>query len=108
MFQNELPSNAEIIEMVEKAKIDALKDLNIFGLQLQDDELELKCKLEFKNVSIDFEDIEDSENELNEACDIDNDIFNISENVNESIDLQDLSVLANITGDLQLKSFRAK
>lgn len=48
-IDNDLPSNKAIIKIVEYARLDAIKDLKGFNLELEYDELDLRCQLTFKN-----------------------------------------------------------
>lgn len=103
LVSNDLPSNEDIIENIEKAKRNAIHDLKMFNLQLTEDELKLECKLELKNIEIHFEEVDEEEIESDENIEneiVDNDVFE-----NEIIDLHDLSILTNVSDNIQLKSY---
>lgn len=116
-FDNELPSNEAIIQIVENARLDAIQDLKEFYLDLTNDELDLRCQLTSKNdiddldaslddinSEIDFNEIDHDEEECAQQMNMDLNIdFNYD--IPEELDLPDLTSLSNISGDLQLHSF---
>lgn len=80
----------------------------MFNMEYNDEEMKLECQLEMKSY-VDETEIEDAEEIENvDEDEVVQEVDNELDCTEEEVDFYDLSLLTNVTGDVQLKSSATK